>query len=75
MAVEESRPLAVARLPVAMRGASAVFSGSRLYVAGGTPRHVFVVDTESGTVTEVKALPNALPAPVSNLDYLASGLR
>jgi len=36
---------------------------------------VFVVDTESGTVTEVKALPKTLPAPVSNLDYLASGLR
>jgi hypothetical protein len=60
----------VARLPVGLRSATAAFVGSRLYVAGGSPRKVFVVDVDSGKVVEAGTLPRQLGVGNSNLDYL-----
>jgi hypothetical protein len=60
----------VARLPVALRGASAAFVGGRLYVAGGAPRAVFAVDVRSGKVVRATTLPPQLRRQASNLDYL-----
>jgi hypothetical protein len=59
----------VARLPVALRSASAAFAGGRLYVTGGSPRAVFAVDVHTGAVVRA-ALPPALRTASSNLDYL-----
>jgi sugar lactone lactonase YvrE len=62
----------VTRLPVAIRGTSAAFVGDRLYVAGGSPRAMFVVDVRSGKVVRVTTTPRQLRRPGSNLDYLTS---
>jgi hypothetical protein len=59
----------VARLPVALRSASAAFAGGRLFVTGGSPRVVFAVDVNSGAVVRA-AVPPALRNASSNLDYL-----
>lgn len=58
----------VARLPVAMRGASAGFAGGSLYVAKGS--NIFAVDVATGTVAQASALPRKLRGKDSNLDYL-----
>jgi hypothetical protein len=60
----------VARLPVALRGATAGFVGSRLYVAGGSPRAIFAVDVRSGKVVRAATMPRQLRGQGSNLDYL-----
>lgn len=60
----------VARLPVGLRGASAAFVGSRLYVAGGSSRTVLAVDVRSGKVVRAARLPRQLHQQGSNLDYL-----
>jgi sugar lactone lactonase YvrE len=64
----------VARLPVGLRAASAAFIGGRLYVNGGTPPAVFVVDLSSGTVVRAATIPPQLRRPVTNLEYLAAAL-
>ena len=62
--------MVVARLPVGLRSATAGFVGSRLYVAGGSPRKVFVVDVGSGKVVPAGTFPRQLRRQGSNLDYL-----
>jgi hypothetical protein len=60
----------VARLPVGLRRATAGFDGAgRLFVAGGSPRKVFVVDIGSGKVGRAATLPRKLRGKDSNLDY------
>jgi hypothetical protein len=65
-------PSVVARLPVALRSATAGFSGSVLYVAKGAK--VYAIDVASGMVKTAVALPAALRATTSNLDYLIQSL-
>ena len=62
----------VARLPVAVRGASAGFSGDLLYVSKGSTR--YAVDVTSGTVTTAAHVPSKLAAAGSNLAYLGQSL-
>lgn len=65
----------VTRLPVAVRGASAAFVGGRLFVAGGSPHAVFMVDVGSGKVVRTATMPRQLRRQGSNLDYLANAER
>jgi len=60
----------VTRLPVALRGASAAFVGGHLWVAGGSPRRVYEVDVDSGTVTVRTSEPAQLRSAGSNLESL-----
>ena len=65
----------VTRLPNALRGASAAFVGSTLYVVTADRSQVFSVDVDSGTLTRVAKAPAALAKPPSNLDVLAAAVR
>ena len=65
----------VARLPNAMRGASAAFVGSKLYVVSSDRSEAFVVDVDAGTLTPVTKAPRALATPPSNLDRLSEAVR
>jgi hypothetical protein len=60
----------VTRLPVALRDGKAAFVGGRLYVAGGSPRQVYEVDVDAGTLTATSTAPTQLRARTSNLAYL-----
>jgi hypothetical protein len=65
-------PTLVARLPVALRGASGGFVGNVLYVTKG--KTTYAVDTRSGSVTSVAHAPASLAAAGSNLAYLSQSL-
>lgn len=64
----------VTRLPVALRGAKAAFVAGKLWIAGGSPREVYEVDVDTGTLTVRTSEPARLRSAPSNLEYLtASG--
>ena len=65
----------VTRLPVALRDGSAGFVGGKLYVAGGSPRQVYEVDVDAGTLTVTSTEPQQLSAAPSNLDVLIRASR
>jgi hypothetical protein len=65
----------VTRLPVALRDGSAAFVGGRLFVAGGSPRHVYEVDVNAGTLADASTEPRQLRAAPSNLDVLIQASR
>jgi hypothetical protein len=65
-------PTLVARLPVALRGASAGFAGSVLYVTKGNA--TYAVDVRTGSVTSAAHAPSKLAGAGSNLTYLAQSL-
>jgi len=62
----------VTRLPVALRGATAAFIGGKLWVAGGSPRQVYEVDVDTGTLTVRTSEPAQLRSAPSNLEYLTA---
>lgn len=62
----------VTRLPVALRGATAAFVGGKLWVAGGSPRRVYEIDVDTGTLTVRTSEPAKLRSAPSNLQYLAA---
>lgn len=62
----------VTRLPVALRGATAAFIGGKLWVAGGSPRRVYEIDVDTGTLTVRTSEPAKLRSAPSNLEYLAA---
>jgi hypothetical protein len=65
----------VTRLPVALRDGKAAFVGGKLYVAGGSPKQVYEVDVDSGSLSVSTTEPRQLRARRSNLEYLTQSSR
>jgi hypothetical protein len=65
----------VTRLPVALRDGEAAFVGGKLYVAGGSPKQVYEVDVDSGSLSVSATEPRQLRPRRSNLEYLTQSSR